>query len=221
MERALAGQFLRVAEAVGAGPVRRPSSQGRRRRRGWCAPVNPSVHTVLYIRYTDRYGGRRTVRGPGRGAVRASRLRRPGVKSSRGLADPPGPCRRPARPSGRRGRRGWCSRGRRGRRGGGSSGRRAGPRGNRRRTETHPDHRPDGAPPGTARQLRAPAHEHERARRRPLDGGTGGRRRARIGAGPFPDPVNPARCTTTCTTSRPSAGCTMYCAASCGRAHSQ
>lgn len=221
MERALAGQFLRVAEAVGAGPVRRPSSQGRRRRRGWCAPVNPSVHTVLYIRYTDRYGGRRTVRGPGRGAVRASRLRRPGVKSSRGLADPPGPCRRPARPSGRRGRRGWCSRGRRGRRGGGSSGRRAGPRGNRRRTETHLDHRPDGAPPGTARQLRAPAHEHERARRRPLDGGTGGRRRARIGAGPFPDPVNPARCTTTCTTSRPSAGCTMYCAASCGRAHSQ
>ena len=221
MERALAGQFLRVAEAVGAGPVRRPSSQGRRRRRGWCAPVNPSVDTVLYIRYTDRYGGRRTVRGPGRGAVRASRLRRPGVKSSRGLADPPGPCRRPARPSGRRGRRGRGSRGRRGRRGGGSSGRRAGPRGNRRRTETHPDHRPDGVPPGTARQLRAPAHEHERARRRPPGGGTGGQRRARIGAGPFRDPVNPARCTTTCTTSRPSAGCTMYCAASCGRAHSQ
>ena len=96
-----------------------------------------------------------------------------------------------------------------------------GPRGNRHRTETHPDHQPDGVPPGTARQLRAPAHEHERARRRPPGGGTGGQRRARIGAGPFPDPVNPARCTTTCTTSRPSAGCTMYCAASCGRAHSQ
>mgnify|MGYP001670098467 CR=1 FL=1 len=222
-----------VGDGAGSGGTVPPGGGGGWRGAGQAAVLSgPSATTGLvrtseplcshsYIRYTDRYGGRRTVRGPGRGAVRASRLRRPGVKSSRGLADPPGPCRRPARPSGRRGRRGWCSRGRRGRRGGGSSGRRAGPRGNRRHTEMHPDHRPDGAPPGTARQLRAPAHEHERARRRPLDGGTGGRRRARIGAGPFPDPVNPARCTTTCTTSRPSAGCTMYCAASCGRAHSQ
>ena len=188
-------------------------------------------HSPIYKVYGSLWGREggpwpRPRRGP------SFQIAAPGGEELPGIGGhPPGPCRRPARPpSDRRGRRSRYDRpgrrplphaGRRGRRGGGSSGRRAGPRGNRRRTETHPDHRPDGVPPGTARQLRAPAHEHERARRRPPGGGTGGQRRARIGAGPFPDPVNPARCTTTCTTSRPSAGCTMYCAASCGRAHSQ